>query len=104
MSLIICCVIGVVSVELNRETSHVTVKGSMDSNKLVEFVKMKLKKHSEIIKEDNKKDAKGEGKEDNKRKDYEKIIIFSYPPQYSTQYIYPNQNFSDENAFACSIM
>nr|XP_027185944.1 heavy metal-associated isoprenylated plant protein 8 [Cicer arietinum] len=96
---------GVESVELNKENSHVTVKGSVESSKLVEFIKKKLGKHVEIVKEDGKRDQgkKDEGKNNNER-DNGHVIMYSYPPQYSTQYLYPNQNFSDENAFACSIM
>ncbi|KAJ1394790.1 Heavy metal-associated domain, HMA [Sesbania bispinosa] len=93
---------GVISVELNKETSHVIVRGAVESTKLIEFVKKKLGKHAELIKEDNRRDAKKDVK--NNEKGCEQIIMFSYPPQYSTQYLYPNQTFSDENVFACSIM
>lgn len=96
------CVIGVVSVELDKETSHVTVKGTMEPKELVDYVKKRLGKHAEIIKGDNKKEAKIEKKNDEKGR--EPVIMFSYPPQYSTQHLYPNQTFSDENVFACSIM
>lgn len=94
---------GVESVELDKEKSHVTVKGTVESPKLVEYVKKKFGKHAEIIKDDVKRD---QGKKDQgkNKKDSGHVIMFSYPPQYSTQYLYPNQNFSDENAFACSIM
>lgn len=97
--------IGVESVELDKEKSLVTVKGIVDSSKLVEYVKKKFGKHAEIIKEGEKKDEgrRDEGKKNNER-DNGHIIMFSYPSQYSTQYLYPNQSFNDENAFACSIM
>ena len=97
--------IGVESVELDKEKSHVIVKGTVESPKLVEYVKKKFGKHAEIIKDDGKRDQvkKDQGKNNND-KDSGHVIMFSYPPQYSTQYLYPNQNFSDENAFACSIM
>ncbi|KAI5409840.1 hypothetical protein KIW84_055339, partial [Lathyrus oleraceus] len=96
---------GVESVELDKEKSLVTVKGIVDSSKLVEYVKKKFGKHAEIIKEGEKKDEgrRDEGKKNNER-DNGHIIMFSYPSQYSTQYLYPNQSFNDENAFACSIM
>lgn len=95
-------VIGVASVEFDKKTTHVTVKGTMEPAKLVEYVQKKFGKHAEIVKEDNKG---GKEVENNKEKDHpEPIILFSYPPQYSTQYLYPNQTFSDENVFACSIM
>ncbi|WJX37945.1 hypothetical protein P8452_25657 [Trifolium repens] len=96
---------GVESVELDKEKSHVIVRGTMESSKIVEYVKKKFGKHSDIIKEDEKRD---QGKKDQEKKSNERdsghIIMFSYPPQYSTQYLYPNQNFNDENVFACSIM
>lgn len=88
--------------ELDKENSQVIVKGTMESTKLVECAKRKLGKHAEIIKEDKKREAKGEG--NNNEKHQEPIILFSYPSQYSTQYVYPNQTFSDENVFACSLM
>lgn len=87
------------------ETSRVTVRGVFDPPKLVEIIKKRLGKHVEIVKQEhaekgsqdksNKKDTEGE-KGGN--------IVFQYPPQYSTQHIYPNQMFSDENVFSCSIM
>ncbi|KAK7328257.1 hypothetical protein VNO77_22360 [Canavalia gladiata] len=93
---------GVDSVELDKEKSIVIVRGTMESTKLVQYVKKKLGKHAEIIKEDNKREVKKEVKD--KEKSNEQIIMFNYPPQYSTQYLYPNQTFNDENVFACSIM
>ncbi|XP_020232306.1 heavy metal-associated isoprenylated plant protein 8-like [Cajanus cajan] len=93
---------GIESVDVDREKSQVVVKGTVEAKKLVEDVKRKLGKHVEIMKEDNKKEPKKEGKDDEKGK--EPVIMYSYPPQYSTNYLYPNQTFSDENVFACSIM
>ncbi|TKY71863.1 Copper transport protein ATX1 [Spatholobus suberectus] len=93
---------GVDSVEVDKEKSRVVVKGTVESTKLVEKVKKKLGKHAEILKEDNKREPKREGKDNEKGNEH--VITYSYPPQYSTQYLYPNQTFSDENVFACSIM
>jgi hypothetical protein len=93
------------SVELDKEKSLVIVRGTMESSKIVEYVKKKFGKHADIIKEDEKRD---QGQKDQEKKSNERdsghIIMFSYPPQYSTQYLYPNQKFNDENVFACSIM
>ncbi|XP_061342685.1 heavy metal-associated isoprenylated plant protein 8 [Gastrolobium bilobum] len=88
---------GVVSVEVSEETSHshVIVRGEVEPTKLVKYVNKKLGKHAEIIKEDEV---------ESNENCPEHIIMFSYPPQYSTEYLYPCQIFSDENAFACSIM
>jgi len=78
----------------------------MEGAKLVEAVKKKLRKHVEIMKEDTRrepcKEQRKEGNDGEKVK--EPIIIYSYPPQYGTQHMYPNQTFNDENVFACSIM
>ncbi|KAK7245538.1 hypothetical protein RIF29_40384 [Crotalaria pallida] len=93
---------GVQFVDVNRETSHVTVKGAMEEAKLVEYAKKRMRKHAEVIKDDKKREVKQKDK--HPEKIYEPVILFSYPPQYSTQYLYPNQNFNDENVFACSIM
>lgn len=87
--------------EVDKENSRVVVKGTMESTILVEKIKKKLGKHAEIIKEDNKREPK---RERNDNKNREPVIMYSYPPQYSTQYLYPNQTFSDENVFACSVL
>ncbi|XP_052111184.1 heavy metal-associated isoprenylated plant protein 8-like [Arachis duranensis] len=90
---------GVVSVALDKEKSQVTVKGTMEKDQLEAYVKKQLKKHAYIINvDDNKKENK------NNEICQKPEIIFSYPPQYSAQHTYPNQTFSDENPFACSIM
>nr|XP_025625968.1 heavy metal-associated isoprenylated plant protein 8-like [Arachis hypogaea] len=90
---------GVVSVALDKEKSQVTVKGTMEKDQLEAYVKKQLKKHAYIINvDDNEKENK------NNEKCQKPEIIFSYPPQYSAQHTYPNQTFSDENPFACSIM
>ncbi|RDX69211.1 Heavy metal-associated isoprenylated plant protein 8, partial [Mucuna pruriens] len=94
---------GVDSVEVDKENSRVIVRGTIESTNLVENVKKKLGKHAEIVKEDIKREAKREGKDNEKC--YEPVVImYSYPSQYSTQYLYPNQTFNDENVFACTIM
>ncbi|KAK7302972.1 hypothetical protein RJT34_13870 [Clitoria ternatea] len=92
---------GVDSVELDKEKSHVIVRGKVESTELVEYVKKKLRKHAEIIKNDNRREGR-----DNIEKRNELIITYNYPPQYTAPFLYPNQNFNfnDENVFACSIM
>ncbi|KAK7412472.1 hypothetical protein VNO78_03936 [Psophocarpus tetragonolobus] len=93
---------GVESVEADKERSRVVVRGTVESTKLVENIKKKLGKQAEILKEENKREPKREENDNEKGKQH--VIIYSYPPQYSTQYLYPNQCFSDENVFSCSIM
>jgi hypothetical protein len=53
------------SVELDKEKSLVIVKGTMESSKIVEYVKKKFGKHADIIKEDEKRD---QGKKDQEKK------------------------------------
>ncbi|CAJ1961964.1 unnamed protein product [Sphenostylis stenocarpa] len=93
---------GVESVDVDQEKSRVTVKGTMEGAKLVEAVKKKLRKQAEIMKEEIKREPIKEG--NNNETCREPIIIYTYPPQYATQHIYPNHTFNDENVFACSIM
>ncbi|PQQ09548.1 heavy metal-associated isoprenylated plant protein 3-like [Prunus yedoensis var. nudiflora] len=95
---------GVLNVEANRESSRVTVRGVVDPPKLIEFIKKKLGKHAEVVKQEQGGGGdKGQGK-DNKKGPEAGEIVFQYPPQYSNQHFYPNQAFSDDNPFACSIM
>lgn len=94
---------GVFSVDVNAEKSQVTVRGAVEETQLVEHIRKRLGKHAEIVKQQGLK------VEDNNNREYhpkvdEHVVMFTYPPQYSTQYLYPNQIFSDENVFACSLM
>ncbi|QCD76879.1 Cu2+-exporting ATPase [Vigna unguiculata] len=93
---------GVDSVEVDKENSLVIVKGTVEGTKLVEAVKKKLSKNAEIMKEEIRREPRKEVNDNEKGR--EPIIIYSYPPQYGTQHIYPNQTFNDENVFACSVM
>jgi len=89
-------------VEVDKENSLVIVKGTVEGTKLVEAVKKKLSKNAEIMKEEIRREPRKEVNDNEKGR--EPIIIYSYPPQYGTQHIYPNQTFNDENVFACSVM
>ncbi|KAL0538281.1 hypothetical protein IC582_027293 [Cucumis melo] len=96
---------GVMRVETNRESSKVIVKGMIDPPKLMECIKKKMGKEVEIL--NNKKDGKPEDKSNNNKDSNEEKLdnfAFKYPPQYSLLHIYPNQTFSDDNVFSCSIM
>ncbi|ESW20013.1 hypothetical protein PHAVU_006G173800, partial [Phaseolus vulgaris] len=94
---------GVDSVEVDKENSRVTVKGTMEGAKLVEAMKKKLRKHAEIMKEESRREPRKEVN-DVEKVVRDPIVIYTYPPQYATQHMYPNQTFNDENVFACSIM
>ncbi|CAN6686629.1 unnamed protein product [Malus baccata var. baccata] len=98
---------GVVSVEANMESSRVRVRGIVEAAKLVEYIKKELGKHAEIVKQEQGEE-KGQGKDkasnNTQRPEGGGECVFQYPPQYSTQHIYPCQTFSDENPLACSTM
>ncbi|KAL6294222.1 hypothetical protein ACE6H2_002364 [Prunus campanulata] len=94
---------GVVSVEANMESSRVTVREVVDPPKLIEYIKKQLGKHAEIVKQEQGP-KQGSNNNNNNKKDPERENILQYPPQYSSQHIYPDQTFSDDNLFACSIM
>ncbi|KAB2635065.1 copper transport protein CCH [Pyrus ussuriensis x Pyrus communis] len=104
---------GVLSVEANMESSRVRVRGIVEAAKLVEYIKKEFGKHAEIVKQEQGEE-KGQGKDkadngkdkvnNNKQRPEGGECVFQYPPQYSTQHIYPCQTFSDENPLACSTM
>ena len=96
--LILDIAIGVLTVEPNMENSIVIVRGIVDPPKLLEYIKKRLGKNAEILKQENgqasccKKDPIGENK-------------WLYSPSYSSaQCMCLNNMFSDENPFSCSIM
>lgn len=85
--------------------STVTIKGDFDPPKLVRTITKQLGKYAEIVENVKEKEEEKEKEKGNKKKGKEEeIIIFQYPPQYSTHHIYPSQILSDENIFSCSIM
>lgn len=104
--------IGVMTVEADKESSKVTVKGAVDAEKLVKSIKKKMGNiNVEMMKKkleekENKPKASSEEKPGkNKDSNQEKEnFVFKYPPQYSLLHIYPDQTFSDDNVFSCSIM
>jgi hypothetical protein len=96
-------ILGILNVEPNKETSRVTVRGAVDPPKLVEYIKKRLGKHVEIVHQEQVEKG-SQGKGNNNKPSTGGENVFHYPPQYSAQYIYPNQMFSDENVNSCSIM
>ncbi|KAL1211449.1 Heavy metal-associated isoprenylated plant protein 8 [Cardamine amara subsp. amara] len=100
---------GVQTAEPDRSKSMVVVRGVMDPPILVDKIKKKLGKHAELLsqsteKSKDNKDKDSNNKNNNKNEDCDGNKIFSYPPQYSVQHVYPSQIFSDENVHSCSIM
>ena len=67
--------------ETNNETSRVIVKGAFDPPKLVESIKKRLRKHVEIVKQEQgeKVGSQGNGN-DNKKGTKGGINVFYYPP------------------------
>ncbi|KAK3034597.1 hypothetical protein RJ639_033843, partial [Escallonia herrerae] len=93
---------GVHTVEPDMKNNLVTVTGTIDAEKLVEFVDKRAGRRAEIVKQKqdgkNKKEDKNEGEGDrNGRKD---STCHNYPPGL----VYAPQLFSDENPNACSVM
>ncbi|PON45279.1 Heavy metal-associated domain containing protein [Parasponia andersonii] len=89
---------GVLTVEPNMEKSMVIVRGIVDPSKLVQYIKKRLGKNAEILKQETGQAncCKKEPLWDNK---------WHCPPFYSSaQCICPSDMFSDENPFACCIM
>ncbi|KAK4486058.1 hypothetical protein RD792_008723 [Penstemon davidsonii] len=90
---------GVRIVDIDMVKNVVTVKGTMDPQKLVDFIKKRGGKHAEIVKKGNK-GSNGE----NEQKDQNVKIkddSFHYYPQ---ELVYAPQLFSDENPNSCSVM
>lgn len=111
---------GVESVVTDLANHQVTVKGVIDSTKLVESVYKKTKKQASIVKDEEKEEEKKEEKkeenkegekkegeegkgEDDKKSDIKKSEHWQ-PMYYYVEYAYPLQVFSDENPNACSVM
>ncbi|KAK9280794.1 hypothetical protein L1049_003683 [Liquidambar formosana] len=103
---------GVQRAEPDLKSSQVTVTGTFDPPKLVDFLYKRVGKHAKIVKEEFKDKEKARARKDKKKecdrkieeKEKEKDFFFHYPPQYSLGHAYPPQIFSDENPNSCSIM
>ncbi|XP_038875116.1 heavy metal-associated isoprenylated plant protein 8-like [Benincasa hispida] len=101
---------GVMTVETNKESSKVIVKGTVDAPKLVKYIKKKMGKNVEFFDKKQEKQSQpkeSESKPANNKKDSnqdKENVISKYPPQYSLVHIYLDQTFSDDNVFSCSIM
>lgn len=74
------------------EKNMVTVKGSMDPQKLVEFISKRSGRNAEIVKKTNKKATSDDIESKGSKQTYPQELV--YAPQL----------FSDENPNACSIM
>uniref|UniRef100_A0A1D1Z8W6 HMA domain-containing protein n=1 Tax=Anthurium amnicola TaxID=1678845 RepID=A0A1D1Z8W6_9ARAE len=111
---------GVDSVETDMPNEQVVVKGVIDPAKLVENVYRRTRKQASIVKDEEKKQEEkkpeeqkeekakeGEKKEEGKEDEENKVDVKKneyWGPQYSIEYSYAPQIFSDENPNACSVM
>ncbi|TYJ36875.1 hypothetical protein E1A91_A05G338500v1 [Gossypium mustelinum] len=98
---------GILNVEADMKKSMVRITGSLDASNIAETIRRRLGKHVEVVavESKDKKTNNDKGNENsNKKGEEEKIVVLNYPPQYSAQNICPNQIFSNENIFSCSIM
>ncbi|XP_059315949.1 heavy metal-associated isoprenylated plant protein 8-like [Lycium ferocissimum] len=94
---------GVQTVNPEMKNNIVKVKGSMDPQKLVEFISKKAGRHAEIVKSINKIDKEKDEKPatDNKNaSDNKKGCTCQHD---YLQLVYAPQFFSDENPNSCSI-
>lgn len=80
------------------EKNLVTVKGTMDPQKLVEFISKRSGRHAEIVKQSNK-GMNGENEGD-KMQMRDGSCCYNYP----SELVYAPQLFSDENPNSCLVM
>ncbi|XP_031503124.1 heavy metal-associated isoprenylated plant protein 4-like [Nymphaea colorata] len=95
-----------------------TIEGTMEQEKIIEFLHKKFKKHAEVVvqkvekkKEEEKKkegekkvEIKAEKKEVTVEKKVEIKAEQKAPAPYVVQCVYAPQTFSDENPEACHVM
>ncbi|XP_039060013.1 heavy metal-associated isoprenylated plant protein 7-like [Hibiscus syriacus] len=99
------------SVETDVRNDQVTVKGTVDPTKLVEYVYKRTGKQATIVKDEerkeeekNEQETKKENQvEDDKKSDDNKPSEY-FPSKYYSDLDYPPQFFSDDNPNACSLM
>ncbi|KAG9136831.1 hypothetical protein Leryth_004584 [Lithospermum erythrorhizon] len=100
---------GVQTVDPDMSNNIVIVKGTMDPQKLVEFINKRSGRHAMILKLDDKKQNNNQNQQNydhnkqnnqNKKKDINSGIY----PKYPLDLVLAPQLFSDENPNACSIM
>ncbi|KAL3511466.1 hypothetical protein ACH5RR_030867 [Cinchona calisaya] len=92
---------GVQTVQPDIEKNLVIVKGAIEPEKLVEFVKKRAGKHAEIVKPEKKKQNDDENKGKESEKNCNKKDLYD---NFCPELFYAPQLFSDENPNSCSIM
>lgn len=104
---------GVEAVETDVGNDEVTVKGTVDPTKLVDYVYKRTRKQASIVKgeekkeeeaeEESKKETKPEEEEEKRSDDVIKRSEY-LRSKYLSELEYPPQFFSDDNPDACSLM
>ncbi|KAM3328426.1 heavy metal-associated isoprenylated plant protein 8 [Capsicum galapagoense] len=94
---------GVQTVEPEMKNNIVKVKGSMDPQKLVEFISKKEGRHVEIISKIDKLEKNEKQPYDENSYDYKNNSTNFQHDNY-LQFVYAPQHFSDENPNSCSIL
>lgn len=119
---------GIRTVEADRVSSTVTVRGVFDPPKLVEHLEKRAGKHAVILKQEEEKREEKKPNKEKKEKEKEKekeetnkkteikegihelwgneidSDFFHYHSHHPCQHLYPHQFLSEENSNACSIM
>ncbi|KAK4765147.1 hypothetical protein SAY86_026237 [Trapa natans] len=122
---------GVESVETDLSNDKVIVKGIVEPQKLVDYVKKRTGKQASVVKNEEKKEEvekkeeekkdevkgdnkeadpekkeekEGDGKEDDEKNKIDVKKSEYWQSKYYMEYAYPPQIFSDENPNACTVM
>ncbi|KAJ0053268.1 hypothetical protein Pint_00005 [Pistacia integerrima] len=108
---------GIHIVETDMKAQIVTVQGSIESDKLLSYLRKKVHKHAEIVTPKPEKIEEKKEKEKVEVKSIESTKIIEFKEEvkveakskesnapYFVHYVYAPQLFSDENPNACSIM
>ncbi|XP_065859480.1 heavy metal-associated isoprenylated plant protein 4 isoform X2 [Euphorbia lathyris] len=104
---------GIYSVKTDMKTQHLTVEGTIESEKLLAYIRKKVHKKAEILA--SKIHKKEEKKEEPKKAEVKSIVKVSETKEFKTvekvelgnyfiHHVYAPQLFSDENPNACTIM
>ncbi|PON56704.1 Heavy metal-associated domain containing protein [Parasponia andersonii] len=96
---------GIQSVKSDMKAQILTVDGTIEADKLVSFLRRKVHKHAEIIKEKDEITS-GSVKKTVEIKDEVKVVEIKTKEgksPYFIHYVYAPQLFSDENPNACTI-
>ncbi|XP_062112685.1 heavy metal-associated isoprenylated plant protein 8-like [Humulus lupulus] len=103
---------GVLTADPDMENSLVTVRGIVDESKLVNYIKKRLGKNAEILKQETEEEEQQQQEQQQQEVYCCKISLMRSsnncsqhcPPHSSAQCLCISNMFSDENPLSCSIM